>query len=124
MSKLGKIVLENNCGNPKVIIAEGGRYPNGIELVQNCEGENFVSISDDAIVKTNYRGKKLDNCKANLNNTAIYNLKIREIGCLTEEGYYKLLRQYVSYQTYLGGTNSSYKMVRTEVQEQLIKKMK
>lgn len=124
MSKLGKIVLENNSGIPKVIIAEGGRFPSGIELVQECSNTYSIKIPNSDIEKINYRGKKLDNCKANLNNVMIYNLKLREIGALTEDGYCRLLRQYINYQASLGGTGSSYKMIRTEVQEQLIKMIK
>ena len=124
MSRLGKIVLENNSGIPKVIITEGGRFPSGIELVQECPDRSSIKISASEIERINYRGKKLGDCKAKLNNVMIYNLNLREIGALTSECYCRLLRQYISYQASLGGTEPNYQMVRTEVQTQLIKLMK
>lgn len=129
-SKLGKIVINKN-GNPVIIISDSGKNLKGLTLVKSsseCSHEDKYShyqIPREDIIKIQYRGKKLEE-----NNIVdcgdcvfIFNLNVREIGALTEEGYYKLLRRYNNYQAYCGATNSSYLMVRSDVQKQLMKKM-
>ena len=130
-SKLGKVVLENNRNYPMLVIAEKGHYLKGLKLVRDASlcnsDEKFsqVTLTEEEITKIAYRGKKLNNVIVDCHHcSSITNLNFREIGKLTEDAYYKVLRRYISYQAYLGATNPSYLGVRTEVQEQLIKTFK
>lgn len=122
---LGKIVLEKNQTNPRVIIAVEGFYMAGLELVK--ESDNTVvdkhKIKDEDFVKfEDYKGKKLVDVSANCDGpVSIVNLNIREIGRFTEKGYYNLLRVYVNCQAAMGGRNPSYLGVRDEVHGQMIK---
>lgn len=124
MSRLGKIILEENKKNPRVIISEEGKFLGAIELVNATEGSSYLKIPQKDILKLNYFGKKLNDCSASLSRSVnIYNLNIREIGVLSELGYCKLLRQFSSYQASFGGNDSSYLLVRNEVHKQLVKMM-
>lgn len=127
-TKLGKIVLEKNKPNPIVIIAKEGRL-RGLKLIKDhslCSYDDitshYVLSNDDIIKSSDYKGKKLENNIVDCGIArTIYNLEIREIGFLTDDAYYKLIKEYNNYQVSLGGRNSSYLMVRDEVHKQLIK---
>ena len=130
-SKLGKIVINGKNGNPVIIISVSSESLRGLRLVKSgdeCSRDDKYShyeIPYEDIIKIKYRGKKLDedNIVDCGNCTFIYNLNVREIGTLTEEGYYKLLRRYNNYQAYDGANDETYLMVRSDVQNQLMKKL-
>lgn len=128
-SKLGKIVLEKENGNPVVIISERTTHLKGLKIVKfenECRYSNdkcsYLKISSEELVKIKYHGKKLDNPIVDYHGCVyISNLKIREIGVLTEDGYCKLLRGYNNHHACLGGVDRDYLSVRDDVHDQLIK---
>lgn len=124
MSSLGRIILQPECKAPRIIIAEQGKYLRGLEVVDYFREDTCFKLSTDDITKVNYRGKRLDNCSISLEKSfGINRLNIREIGLLSEDSYYKLLKCFVNYQTVKGANSSSYLLVREEVHQQLIKRM-
>jgi len=126
MSKIGKVVLVPNYSNPYVIIANGAKFPKALALVRTTDNlKRTLKLSEGDIEKIDYQGRKLENRSVELNQiTSIYNLKIREIGVLTEDACFKLLRNFVTEQASQGATSSSYLEVRDEVHDYLIKRMK
>jgi len=125
MSKLGRIVLDSNYKNPRLIIAEENDNLRAIELVKDSNSDKrSFKISKDAITKLSYRGKKLDDCSANLTSSiSVSNLKLREIGVLSEECYFTVLQKFVNHHVYMGANDPTYLSVREEVHNQLIKRM-
>jgi len=119
---LGKIVLEKNKTNPRVIIWCNDKSMRGLELVR--EDSNNIASCD--IVKDNsYHGSKLENISVDYENAIDINvLNIRTIGKFTEKGYLKLIRSYISHHSYNGGTNASYLFVRADVHDNFIKMLK
>ena len=130
MSMLGKIVLEGKEKNPRLIISEKGEYLKGLVLrkrTSECGDVDPYSYCKIALKDIeqfqDYHGKKIDQyrvadccvCQA------IYNLDIREIGVLKEETYCRVLRSYYEYQISFSKTPSSYELVKTEVDDQLVK---
>lgn len=126
MSKVRKIVLSNHIKDPIVIISENPYNYKGILLSKEKARGTYCTVDSSDIVKEdNYHGKKLENHNAFIDDyVTIYNLKVREIGSLTESGYFKLLKNYVSNQASMGGTSSSYLLIREDIHNQLIKMMK
>lgn len=125
MSRLGKIVLDNNYVNPRIIIADVNGLPKALELVKNRDSSRHLNVNGEDIINLGYKGKKLDERSADLSRIiSVNNLNLREIGCLTEEAYCKVLRCFVSYQASMGGNSNEYLSVRENVQGQLIKRMK
>lgn len=126
MSKIGKVVLVPNYSNPYVIIADGVKYPKALALVRTTDNlKRTFKLSDGDIEKLDYQGRKLENRSVELNPImSIYNLKIREIGVLTEDTCIKLLRNFVTEQVSQGATNTAYLEIRDEVHTYLIKRMK
>ena len=126
MSKARKIVLANHIKEPIVIISENPYNYKGIILSKEQSKGTYCTVDSSDIVKDdNYRGKKLENRNAFIDDyVTIYNLNVREIGALTESGYFKLLKNYVSKQVSMGGTSSNYLLIREDIHNQLIKMMK
>lgn len=126
MSKIGKIVLSNHIKDPIVIINENPHNYKGIILSkEKTKGTYDIVDSSDIVKDDNYHGKKLENRNAFIDDyVTVYNLNVREIGALTESGYFKLLKNYVSNQASMGGTSSSYLLIREDIHNQLIKMMK
>jgi hypothetical protein len=124
MSKVGKIVLDNNYSNPYLVISDSDKSAKGLKLVTMDKENMTVKLSREDARRLNYRGRKLDGRSVDLTKVmTIYNLNIREIGVLSEKAYCKLLRQFVSYHASRGATDSSYLQVRDDVHNQLIKMM-
>ena len=125
MSRLGKIILDNNYANPRIIIADVSELPRAIELVKDINSTRYLKIDEKDIINLGYKGKKMIGRSADLSRiVTISNLNLREIGSLTEDAYFKILRGFVNYQTVMGANSSAYLSVRDEVQKQLIKRMK
>lgn len=129
-SKLGKIVLYNNKSNPVIVISESDTVLRGLEIVQKDEdcvsSDKFThfKLSSDDFEKIKYRGQKLndpivDCCKHNV----IRNLDIRTIANISEDTYYKLLKNYVCHYASSGAADPCYLSVRDDVHNQLIKLM-
>ena len=124
MSKLGKIVLDDNYSNPFVIIAEEKTYPRALELVVTDDEYRSTKLTEEEIVKINYRGKKLNGRSVDLKRVhCIYNLNIREIGVLQEEAFCRVLRHFNNYQVAQGADSYGFRDVKEEVQTQLIKRL-
>lgn len=124
MSKLGKILMDYNYGNPRIIIAEKKDCLFAVELAKNPidNSTKVFKLVDDDIIKLNYNGKKLDDCSVILNHVRVVkNLQLREVGYLTDKCYCKLLRKFVWEQSALGTNKEDYLCVRDEVHDQLIK---
>ena len=123
MSKLGKIVLDGNCSNPFVIIAEEKNYPRALELVVTDDEYRSMKLTEDEITKIGYRGKKLNGRSVDLKSVhCIYNLKTREIGVLSEDAFCKLLRQFNNYQVAQGANYRGFLDVKQEIQNEIIKR--
>lgn len=129
-SKLSKIVLCDNKNNPIVVISENGKFLRGLEIVQKEEqcasSDKFshLKLSSEELEKIKYRGKKLDNPIIDFSkHRVVRNLEVREIANIKEDTYYKILRKYVNYHTYMGATDLDYLLLRNDVHDQLIKKL-
>ena len=124
MSKLGKILIDYNYANPRIIIAEKKDCLFAVELSKNpvSNSTKTFKILDGDIIKLNYSGEKLDDCSAMLDHVRLVkNLQLREIGYLTDKCYCNLLRKFVWEQSAMGANKADYLCVRDEVQDQLIK---
>ena len=125
MSRVGKIILDTNYPNPRVIISDEGHLPKTLELVKNTKDlypNRIMKLNEQDIIRLNYRGKKIIDRSVDLTKvSAVHNLKIREIGVLTEAAYCKLLKTFMAYHVYEGANSISYLSVREDVQKQLIK---
>ena len=130
MSLLGNVVVNSTYTNFYVVVSEQNNNLKGIELVQGNNDINHLRISKKELLNLDYRGRKLDNCSADLTKVhsikypRLSNFEIRSLAVLSDNNYCKLLRNFVNVQNSIFGDSNVYNIVRDDVHSQLVKMIK
>lgn len=127
---LGKIILYDDRRNPLVVISETDKVLKGLEIVKkdnDCMVKDMRShfkLSNEELTKFKYKGKKISNPIVDLcGHRSVKNIQIREIGILSEDSYFRLLKEYAYYHAYTGTKNYCFLSNRYDVHNQLVKRM-
>jgi len=121
MSRVGKIILVNNYANPHVIIVDKPNCVRALEFTNNVDSRRAFELKEDEIKKIKYRGKKLEGRTVDLASiSGVYSLNLREIGVLSEPGYFKLLKELNCFHACYGKSFLGYASIREDVQDQIL----
>ncbi|MBQ7137064.1 MAG: hypothetical protein IJO43_03725 [Bacilli bacterium] len=121
MSRVGTIILDNNYANPRVIIVDKPNCLRALDLTTDNDPIRTFQLKEEDVFIIKYRGKQLDGRSVSLASVSgIYNLNIREIGVLSKNAYYMLLRKFNSHQVMQGANSLGFLEVREDVQGQIL----
>jgi len=121
MSRVGKIILDNNYTNPRVVIVDEPNCLRALDLTTNSDQRTTFQLKEEDVFRLKYRGSQLDGRSVDLTRvSAVYNLNIREIGLMSKDAYYRLIIKFNNYQNTLDGNTWDFLSVKEEIQGQII----